>query len=357
MRRFLPLLALALLHCSDDPEPATMEPSDETDAAERTDAGRDAGSLDARTPIDARVLDDARTPLDGRVSIEDARVSIEDARVVADATVADAGPRPSFDVQPNAPALSYLGTNGNDAACSRQFRTMGYAPSDGAKHPLFLYFVGTQFFAEDESPYYDSQAAKRTTEAMARRGFVAYSVEYDNQFTSFFADKTRCLYEDPNGLLKKACALPNVDCSLGVATWGHSQGGLIAHGAGNYDARVKATWTTGYSGRDDAKLPPDRLRVVNGEADQYNATLETLNKAAGTNCPEGDSCLRADGSGWIRVRKAASAQNSADHCWFDKRACSENTLNLEPNWFDPASTAAFSLEKNADWVAATVKRP
>jgi hypothetical protein len=358
MRRLLPLLALALAHCSDDPRPEDTEPDDvETDAAERSDAGRDASSLDARAPIDARVLEDARTPLDARVTIEDARVSLEDAQVVADATVADAGPRPTFDVPPNAPALTYLGTNGNSTACSREFRTVGYAPKDDAKHPLFLYFVGTQFFAEDESPYYDSQATKRTTEAMARRGFVAYSVEYDNQFTSFFVDKTRCLYEDAAGLLKKACALPNVDCSLGIATWGHSQGGLLAHAAGNYDTRVRATWTTGYSGSADAKLPFERLRVVNGEADQYNATIDTLNRAAGTNCPDGDTCLRADGSGWIIVRKAASTQNSADHCWFDKRACSENTLNLEPTWYQPTSTALFSLEQNADWVAATVNRP
>jgi hypothetical protein len=52
------------------------------------------------------------------------------------------------------------------------------------RHPLFLYFVGTQFVSTDESARYDSQAALKIGDAMARRGFVSLSVEYDNQLAA-----------------------------------------------------------------------------------------------------------------------------------------------------------------------------
>lgn len=362
MRRFVPpLLALAVLACSDD-DGRRSEPTEDAGVPE-------TGKPDARAPSDAGSRPDARAPLDAaaRDAGLDAQLASDaqrprdaepptDAEGLPDAQLPEAGRVPSFEPMPDAPALSYLGTNGNDATCSREFRTMGYTPPSAGQHPLFLYFIGTQAVAQDQSSYYDSQAPRRVTEAMARRGFVALSVEYDNQLGSYLADKTQCLYQDPAGLLQKACALPSVDCSLGIATWGHSQGALIAHSAANFDARVRAVWTTGYGGLDGAKLAPERLRVVNGENDPFNAPYATLNKTAGTTCSDGDSCLRSDGSGWILVRKSDSAENSADHCWFDKRSCSENTLNLEPNWVEPSSDAAFALEANADWVAATVAR-
>jgi hypothetical protein len=53
----------------------------------------------------------------------------------------------------------------------------------------------------------------------------------------------------------------------------------------------------------------------------------------------------------------ACESNSADHCWFDKMNCFANEISLEPAWVEPDSTAAFALEANADWVAATVVRP
>jgi hypothetical protein len=197
---------------------------------------------------------------------------------------------------------------------------------------------------------------------MARRGFVALSVDYDNSL-SLDTTKASCLYASDNAdsMLAIACALPEVDCALGIATWGHSQGAAIAHAAATFDARVRAVWTTGYSGG-DSPLPPERLRVVNGENDSMNSPVATLNKAAGldaSTCPDDgrSECLRDDGSGWILVRKSACQLNSADHCWFDKASCIANTISLEPAWIDPSSTAPFALEANADWIAATVARP
>jgi hypothetical protein len=247
----------------------------------------------------------------------------------------------------------------------KAFRTIGFAPSDtAAKGPLFLYFVGTRFVDTDLSAVYDSQAALKVTEAMARRGFVAVSVEYDNGIADVASNKIDCLFGKGSNetLLTKACAMPEVDCSRGIATWGHSQGALLAHIAANFDTRVKAVWTTGYGGNDNPALPYSRLRVVNGEADTMNAAHATITKAAGfapSECPDdsSDHCLRPDGSGFIVVRKSACVTSSADHCWFDRRSCVDSAITLEPHWFDASSTELFALESNADWLAATLVRP
>jgi len=239
------------------------------------------------------------------------------------------------------------------------------------RHPLFLYFSGTNFTL-DEATFRQqaAPAARAVTEAMARRGFVALWAEYDNSGAAWASDHVQqlaCLFENgPTGsLLAAACAWPSVDCELGIAVWGHSQGALLAHLAKNYEPRVRAAWLTGYSGDARATLAKNRMRVVNGEAELLNAgTVPVLNQVAGfdaTECPDDgrSQCLRSDGSGWILVKKsdlADPAHSSADHCWFEKRACLDATTALEPNWVDPASTKPFSLEKNAEWVAQAARR-
>jgi hypothetical protein len=125
---------------------------------------------------------------------------------------------------------------------------------------------------------------------------------------------------------------------------------------------VRAAWTTGYGTSDTVGIAKQRLRVVNGEADTTNGTAAVLNQVAGftdAECPDDgrSQCLRDDGSGWIIVRAKDVVTSSADHCWFDKTSCTDSAVMLEPNWIDPASTKAFALEINADWVARTARRP
>lgn len=265
---------------------------------------------------------------------------------------------------------SYMGSVANGAECSMSYPTQGHEPisAASAKHPLFLYFVGTEFIPGDASAQHDSPAALAVTEAMARRGFVALSVRYDNGFVAWSSDHVNqlaCLFDGdkPTSLVRSACGLPNVDCGLGIATWGHSQGAYVAHAAHNREPRVRAVWATGYGGDSASTLPSDRLRVVNGEADAADngtaAKLMTITGMTADECSEPDQCLRADGSGWIIVRKSALAMpdtSSADHCWFDRPSCSASAIALEPNWVDPVSDKAFALELNADWVAARTSR-
>src|SRR5262249_4447150 len=160
-------------------------------------------------------------------------------------------------------------------------------------------------------------------------------------------DKVSCLYDStkPESLVSVACALPQVDCGLAIATWGHSQGALMAHIASQFDARVRAGWTTGYSGG-SYPLSVNRLPAVHGAADSMNSAWDTVNKAAGFatgECPNDGrtECLRADGSGFILVEKSDCVTSSADHCWFDRRSCADSAIALEPNWADPASTKPF----------------
>jgi hypothetical protein len=282
-------------------------------------------------------------------------------------------------IQPVATAPTYMGSLDASAACGREYRTSGFEPqgSAGARHPLFLYFVGTNIFGPPAGGNVDTDPAIRAvTEAMARRGFVALSAEYDNTTLGLVSDhknQLECLYGPyPSSLLARACALPQVNCDLGIATWGHSQGALVAHMAFNYDQRVRAVWTTGYGGDQEglfkpftpATLPDTRLRVVNGEADLApSGTAEGLTVIAGmtaSECPADGrvQCLRADGSGWIQVRKSdlAAPDSTADHCWFDRPSCF-GAPAPEPNWVSPESTKPFALESNADWVAQTARRP
>jgi hypothetical protein len=264
---------------------------------------------------------------------------------------------------------SYMGSVSNSPECSMSYETQGHEPDamEGTRYPLFLYFVGTAFIPNDEAAQYATPAALAVTEAMARRGFVALSVQYDNDALAWLSDHTgqlACLFdaESSSSLISAACALPNVDCELGIATWGHSQGGYVAAMAYNHEPRVRAAWTTGYGGDGGATLPKERFRVVNGEADAVdNGTASKLSMIAGFSpdeCSAPDQCLREDGSGWIIVRLSELAMpetSSADHCWFDRPSCGA-AIALEPNWVDPMSDKPFALELNADWVARTTRR-
>lgn len=285
-----------------------------------------------------------------------------------DAVVASDSGSVTFTSRPLASAPAYRGSLDDSSDCSSPYATLGFEPVDapGTRHPLFLYFVGTTFVAGDQSSQYDSQAARAATEAMARRGFVALSAQYDNGALAWLSDHENqldCLFatSQPGSLLLAACNLPQVDCDLGIATWGHSQGAYVAVSAASYDPRVRAAWATGYGGDAAAGIAQNRLRVVNGEADTSNGTVAVLNPIAGfspSECPDDgrNHCLRSDGSGWIIVQRKDVVLSSADHCWFDKKSCADDAETLEPNWIDSTSTKAFALEGNADWVAQTARR-
>jgi hypothetical protein len=290
------------------------------------------------------------------------------APIASGGTAADAGAGPRG-MKPLQVPPTYRGTVNNAVGCTHDYATHGFEPDDAAdaRHPLFLYFTGTNFVS-DEASFRDQSApaANAVTKAMASRGFVALWVEYDNGAIAWLGDHVAqldCLFgKDPTTILAVACALPRVDCARGIATWGHSQGAYLANRAYNFDARVRAAWLAGYGGDAQSTMPKNRLRIENGEADTTNGQVATVNQVAGlttTECPDDgrSQCFRPDGSGWVIVRAKDCVTSTADHCWFDRKTCTDSQVILEPNWVDPASTKPFALESNADWVEKTVARP
>lgn len=377
-RRWLGVAAFVLFAsnaCSDG-EPASSFGDGRTAASDAgSSRGPDGSTPGGGTDAAPRAWDAAAAPSRDAAALPSSR----DAGVDADTPGTDAA-FSSGDAAPHTTASatrvvdappSYMGSVDNGAACERAYGTVGFEPDDAedTRHPLFLYFVGTRFVAGDASARHDSEAAMVVTEAMARRGYVALSVEYDNGAVAWLSDHTsqlRCLFDpgEAGSLLGAACDLARVDCDLGIATWGHSQGAYVGVAAARFDPRVRGAWATGYGGDAASTLAPERLRLVNGEADGSNGTAAVLNAVAGFDggaCdPDADRCLRADGSGWIVVRRDALADpagSSADHCWFDRRSCLDGAIRLEPSWIDPASTAPFALEANADWLAMVARMP
>jgi hypothetical protein len=338
---------LVLLGCeSADPTPVSDAERPSDSPTEQPGEPEDAGTDPSDDEADAESM-----PSDA-------------AQTSEDGSVTDAG---TFEVRMVAAPPTYQGSVNDSLACSATYPTIGFEPRgpEGARFPLFLYFVGTAFSTTDPAAHHDHDAALAVTEAMARRGFVALSVSYDNgplAWLSAHQNQLACLFDSPKSVLAQACALPQVDCAKGIGTWGHSMGGYVAVMAGNYDSRVRAAWATGYGGDASSMLSTRRLRVVNGEADTTNGTAAVLNEITGLGpgeCPDPDQCLRDDGSGWIIVRKSDLMDpvgSSADHCWFYKSSCGAPGFRLEPSWIDAESTRSFALEPNADWVAATVRR-
>ena len=272
---------------------------------------------------------------------------------------------------------THLGTNQGAAACDTVYGTMGFEPDDNQQHPLFLYIGGTDFGGnegEDLQPLYDLRDATLT--AMAERGYVSLLVEYDDVFdlATFnqigFRNKLNCMFDQTSSesLISKACALSSVDCSQGIATWGMSQGAILALGASQYDSRIYASLSQGYTGTSQpvSILPFNRVRLVNGEDDGLNNDTTKMNTATGLDCASNATdCLRSDGSGWVVVRAGQVAMpndppGTIDHCWFFRTECGSNgTFAIEPNFWDPNNppTYEFSLVTNADWLAQAAAQP
>jgi len=286
----------------------------------------------------------------------------------------------SLTTQPIQKPSTYRGSLNGEPLCATSYNTAGYEPYDSnnpdAKYPLFLYFIGTAFYSTESRDYYkDAPAPQAALQAMAARGFVAVTVQYDNVSTSIFdnsvsiagfKNKSACLFgsSNPKNALKVLCARRNVSCAAGIGVFGHSQGAEMALQAANYDKRVNAAFATGDSSVAGMthSMAYNRIRLVNAEHDFLTGYTSSMYPLTGTywlDCiGQSDECLRADGSGWIMVKQSQLtnpslpfySQNGADHCWFFTRACDTGDV-LEPKW-TPDATYPFSLAATADWLAS-----
>jgi hypothetical protein len=283
---------------------------------------------------------------------------------------------------------SYLGTEKGQGACLKRYRIVGHAPAAAGTHPLFLYFVGTNISGNaTEAQDYQSATPLHVTAAMAARGYVAYTVQYDNGLATWLSNRkavVRCLFDQaaPGGLIEQLCqpqagnsSSNAIDCNKGIATWGHSLGGAIAIGARNIEPRVRAAWATGVGGVKNPDgsapaLPKNRIRIVNGSKDAVpilgwlignsNDARRLSRELALTpaqDCPgQQHQCLRPDGSGWILVQPGElSPRRNPDHCWFYATACAQRSSFVEANFIEGQSR--ISINENADWLVRTAMTP
>ncbi len=308
----------------------------------------------------------------------DAGVDLDSA-VEPDAAVSDAGKKPLGVAEFTATARS----KASFGSCEKdEMPVLGFAPKpSSAKYPLFIWTVGTL-------AKYDGKDVRLILREMASRGLVAVSPSYDNGLVLSCAaqlEKTMCLYKDqPGSLVAKMCARPDVDCNKGILSGGHSQGAIISITAKNYEPRVQAVLGMGATcdylldlndgmcnpngalmntdcvHHSKTQLPKDRLRIVNGEADEYGSQLE-IERLSGKNCASGQAdCLSANGSGWYRVPNSDVQDGKADHCFMvnstDGAFCPDIDAKhpFDVGWLPPAAKP-WSLRTNLDWLTSFAK--
>lgn len=249
---------------------------------------------------------------------------------------------------------------------------VGYLPGGEGRHPVFVYLTGTTM-------KFNGPEAQKITLEMAKRGFVAAAVDYDNASYPYCAgmeEKARCIFDEKSerSALAKLCAHEKADCSLGVVVSGFSQGANLSALSRNYHGQVQAAYLLGHGNRpnhllnmsqcaDDpaTKLAPSQMRSVNGEHDGFfglklDGVRKQLERVVGVSCPNGQHCLQPDGSGWVIVRDAELKDGAADHCYFFDGAdpfCAKYK-GLDAGWAE--GDHPWSLRPNLDWLAAQVRK-
>jgi hypothetical protein len=225
---------------------------------------------------------------------------------------------------------SYKG--GSTASCATTYNIRGAEPTAAGKYPVYVHIGGT-----GES--YTSNWSMAAVNAMAAKGFVAASIQYDNgSFGTCSAISTRakCIFDQAKATsaIQTLCSRAKADCSKGVVTGGLSQGSIISVLSGNYDNRVRAsmgqgagaTYTAAYNlsscvANGNHTTPGDRIRIINGQTDMFvGGTITTAGNSGklvtGKSCATGStSCLNSNGSGWLVVRSTEVSDLDADHCF------------------------------------------
>ena len=280
----------------------------------------------------------------------------------------DPGPADEADVTQavatTAFTASYRGQGNGASTCNTTFSIAGQQPTTGTGFPVFLYTIGTGESSTNAS-------ATAAVAAMASRGFVAGSIAYNSgSFSgcSTIAGKARCIFDagSPTSAVNTLCARAKADCSKGVVVGGFSQGAVIATLAKNFDARVQAAWGMGdgvrYSifnltscmGNGNRTLPSSRLRVVDGEKDQFigpnaNNVRTQMASLTGLSCGTSTDCLQSNGSGWFIVTNGLVGDGSADHCYMRRTGdCGGSQNSLDATW--QTGTAPWTMNANLDWL-------
>jgi len=263
-------------------------------------------------------------------------------------------------------ATTYKGGSGS---CTTTYNIQGKEPSSTLKYPVFIYLVGT-------SETYNNASALAAVDAMAAKGYVAATVQYPN---STFGDcatltgRSKCVFDSASASSAVAalCSRPAADCAKGIVVAGFSQGSILSILSKNHDTRVQAAYGLGagvqYSFYDlracvangKRALSSDRLRVVNGEVDNFlggneSAVRSQTQELTGRNCT-GTTCFASNGSGWYIVKHAEVSDGNADHCYMRATGgCNGSQNSLDQKWLN--GTYDWSKDANVQWLTGFTQR-
>ena len=236
---------------------------------------------------------------------------------------------------------------------------VGREPDLPGAHPVFL-FVG------DRGAPHDSALALAWIDAMARAGFVSAALQYmDAGAADCTALRAKAGVVFMGGL-DQICGRARSDCTRGIVTAGHGQGGWIALLAHDVDLDVDAAFAT-HVGTDpesgpsvqtciatERTQPFSRIRIVNGESDDAwgPGMRAQLNQITRSDCAAGiTDCLAGDGSGWYLAPDAEVGDGTADRCFFTR---SDGVMPcaspLDPAWV--STSARWGLAASVEWLAS-----
>jgi hypothetical protein len=265
---------------------------------------------------------------------------------------------------------SYKG--GSTASCGTTYSIRGAEPSASGKYPVYVHIGGT-----GES--YTSVWAMGAVNAMAAKGFVAASIEYDNGSfgtCSTIGQRSKCIFDasKATSAIQTLCSRAKADCSKGIVTGGLSQGSIISVLSKNYDSRIRAsmgqgsgsTYTAAYNlqscmANGNHAQPGNRLRIINGERDMFVGGTEAIARSqgelvTGIKCSGSPTqCLQSNGSGWIVVKDYQVNDLYADHCFMGLGtygAQCTGLLALDTNY--QYGSAAWALPATTEWLRSFV---
>jgi len=284
----------------------------------------------------------------------------------------------------------------------------GYVPDHGATDsvPLSVYLAGTTMDFATHSTLGDNMALQ-----MVARGFAAIRIEYNNPTYPGNCDIWETKARRIAGCVSQLCYhhSDNIDCSLGLAMFGWSQGGTLSQIVGNYNHDYTVSAALSFGGIFDnhptstknamvaclvPKLgtpPKERRRILIGEHDtpaggqgehlheppEWSAgqasvvienakTLMQYDDFDDLSCP-GDTmvCLTDDGAGYVVVSwehdlnqvETFTPQNcDACHWWFGKGQSGYRTIHFDgfsDAFSSTTNKAEWGAQANFDWLALT----
>lgn len=269
--------------------------------------------------------------------------------------------------QPIQSTCSFINTDTNAPA-----QIVGEAPQGNGPWPLAVYLQGTY------TPW-ASGVATAFHQQMAQRSFYSISIQYNNMEyqNGGSCEMFKTKAGNVAGCINTLCTQTNIDCSLGVAMYGWSQGGQVSSLVGNYTNFPVTAWL-GFSAtyinylgtREEQeeclklKVPTHKRRLLmgandglmggNGSKGSGNVTVIIEGSKEVTDppsCTTPYDCIQGDGSGYY-VGTTAETGLPMYHWWFIQMS-GPNPGTLQDVFVNPPDPSVEWGEKTVfDWLAS-----